>query len=98
MTEPLLGLKRISSWGAIAALAVVSTGVVFFRHQGNVRADSSDQGSARSIVGAWEVDAIGAPFVPHVMSFHSDGTMLIDNPEAGDPHTSDSLGLGPWSH
>jgi len=49
-----------------------------------------------SIVGAWLVDANGAPFVQHVMLFHDDGTFLIDNPEAGDPHTSDSLGAGAW--
>ncbi len=49
-----------------------------------------------SIVGAWRVDAQGAPFVPHVALFFTDGTFLIDNPEAGDQHTSDSLGAGAW--
>lgn len=49
-----------------------------------------------SIVGAWRVDAEGAPFVPHVALFHSDGTLLIHNPDAGNPHTSDSLGVGAW--
>lgn len=36
-----------------------------------------------SIVGAWRVDAEGAPFVPHVALFHADGTFLIHNPDAG---------------
>jgi hypothetical protein len=49
-----------------------------------------------SIVGAWLVDANGAPFVPHVMLFSSDGTFIIDNPEYGDTRTSDSLGVGAW--
>lgn len=49
-----------------------------------------------SIVGAWRVDAKGAPFVPHVALFHADGTLLIHNPDAGNPHTSDSLGVGAW--
>lgn len=49
-----------------------------------------------SLVGVWFVSAVGAPFQPHLATFHSDGTMVIDNPEAGDPHTSDSAGMGPW--
>ncbi|HLV97291.1 MAG TPA: hypothetical protein VKT82_01320 [Ktedonobacterales bacterium] len=53
------------------------------------------QGQA-SIVGAWRVDAEGAPFVPHVALFHADGTCLLHNPDAGNPHTSDSLGVGAW--
>ena len=49
-----------------------------------------------SIVGAWRVDAEGAPFVPHMALFHADGTLLIHNPDAGNPQTSDSLGVGAW--
>ena len=44
----------------------------------------------------WYVMAVGAPFEPHLFTFHSDGTMLSHNPEAGDSHTSDSAGMGPW--
>jgi len=29
--------------------------------------------------------------------FHSDGTMLQSNPDAGDPNTSDSNGAGMWT-
>jgi hypothetical protein len=49
-----------------------------------------------AIVGAWLVEIHGAPFVPHVAIFHADGTFLVHNPEAGDPHSSDSLGVGAW--
>lgn len=49
-----------------------------------------------AIVGAWRVDAEGALFVPHLALFHADGTLLIHNPDAGNPHTSDSLGVGAW--
>ena len=49
-----------------------------------------------SIVGAWRVDVEGAPFVPHMVLFHADGTLLIHNPDAGNPQTSDSLGVGAW--
>ncbi len=59
---------------------------------------ASESTSTDAIVGAWLLDAHGAPFVPHVAIFHADGTFLIDNPEAGDPHTSDSLGAGAWKH
>jgi len=63
-------------------------------HPGNARAQAAD--GPNSLVGVWFVNAVGAPFEPHLATFHSDGTMLIDNPEAGDPHTSDSAGMGPW--
>jgi len=53
-------------------------------------------GNPNSVIGVWFVNAVGAPFQPHLATFHSDGTMLIDNPEAGDSNTSDSVGMGPW--
>ena len=31
-----------------------------------------------------------------MFTFHADGTMLQSNPDAGDPRTSDSIGLGVW--
>ena len=37
-----------------------------------------------------------ASFPYHMFTFHSDGTMLQSNPDAGDPNTSDSSGLGVW--
>src|ERR1051326_2261979 len=60
------------------------------------RGQSSQQQEGASIVGAWRVDAEGAPFVPHMALFHADGTLLIHNPDAGNPRTSDSLGVGAW--
>lgn len=38
-----------------------------------------------------------APFPYHMFVFHSDGTMLQSNPDAGDPNTSDSNGVGVWT-
>jgi len=52
--------------------------------------------SAHPIVGVWIVHAAGAPFEHHVMLFHADGTMVQSNPDAGNPATSDSSGLGVW--
>ena len=49
-----------------------------------------------SIVGVWRVDAEGAPFVAHLALFHADGRLLIHHPDAGNPHSSASLGVGVW--
>jgi hypothetical protein len=47
-------------------------------------------------VGAWLVKDSGAPFSYHMYVFNADGTMQQANPDAGDPHTSDSDGKGLW--
>ena len=49
-----------------------------------------------AIVGVWYVKATNAPFTHHLLTFHADGTMLQANPDAGDPITSDSVGMGAW--
>jgi hypothetical protein len=48
------------------------------------------------IVGTWIVKAAEAPFPYHMFIFHADGTMQQSNPDAGDPSTSDSSGMGVW--
>lgn len=48
------------------------------------------------IVGAWLVTIPEAPFQYHMFIFNSDGTLLQSNPDAGDPGTSDSNGVGAW--
>ena len=57
---------------------------------------ADEQTGDASIVGVWEVDAPGAPFERHVMTFHADGTMLQANPDGGRLDVSDSLGMGVW--
>jgi hypothetical protein len=52
--------------------------------------------SINPIVGAWLVKDLGAPFPYHMYVFNADGTMQQANPDAGDPHTSDSDGKGVW--
>ena len=49
------------------------------------------------IVGAWLVRMPEAPFQYHMLIFHADGTMIQSNPDAGDPRTSDSNGMGAWT-
>jgi hypothetical protein len=63
-----------------------------------IQADSKD-----AVVGAWQVQAVGAPYQPHLFTFNSDGTMLTTNPtnvqeSPASPHggTNDSVGMGPW--
>jgi hypothetical protein len=53
-------------------------------------------GVANSIVGTWLVKDPNAPFPYHMYVFNSDGTMQQANPDAGDPHASDSDGKGIW--
>ncbi len=48
------------------------------------------------VVGAWFVKDTDAPFPYHMYVFNSDGTMQQANPDAGDPHASDSDGKGIW--
>lgn len=48
------------------------------------------------IVGAWFVKDPSAPFPYHMYVFNADGTMQQANPDAGDPHSSDSDGKGVW--
>lgn len=46
------------------------------------------------IVGTWFVKIPEAPFHYHMFIFNSDGTMQQANPDAGDPNSSDSNGMG----
>ena len=50
-----------------------------------------------SIIGAWIVKDPMAPFPYHMYVFNADGTMQQANPDAGDPHSSDSDGKGVWA-
>jgi hypothetical protein len=52
--------------------------------------------TANPIVGTWFVKDPGAPFPYHMYVFNADGTMQQANPDAGDPHSSDSDGKGIW--
>lgn len=58
--------------------------------------DDSDTPEPDPVVGAWFVNAPDAPFAYHMFTFHADGTMSQANPDAGNPDTSDSDGMGVW--
>jgi hypothetical protein len=55
-----------------------------------------NQESPPAIVGAWLVKILDSPFPLHMFMFHSDGTVVQSNPDAGDPTTSDSNLMGAW--
>lgn len=59
--------------------------------------DGRRAADAAPIVGTWLVRSPEAPFPYHMFVFHSDGTMLQSNPDAGDSNTSDSNGAGAWT-
>ncbi len=85
---------------AIAA-AVVST-LVFgavYAYLGT----SAQAATGPDVVGAWTGKAVGAPYEPHLFTFHTDGTMSTTNPtnvqeSASAPRggTNDSVGMGAW--
>ena len=60
--------------------------------------------AAEPIVGSWSLDVNGAPYGPHLIQFHADGTLTISNPtdvqskagKDGSPGTWDSPGYGAW--
>jgi len=58
------------------------------------RSISVAKSEAPSIIGMWLVKSPEALFPYHMFVFHSDGRMLQANPDAGDPNTSDSNGVG----
>jgi hypothetical protein len=61
------------------------------------RSVSPGKGDSPAIVGTWFVKIPEAPFRYHMFVFHSDGTIEQSNPDAGDPNTSDSNGMGAWA-
>jgi hypothetical protein len=74
----------------LAALAMVTLSIAAC-HQAH-----HGQRAAAAIVGAWVVRIPDAPFPLHMFVFHSDGTVVQSNPDAGDPNTSDSNLMGVW--
>lgn len=80
-------------------LATLAVGLAFSA----TRTNADESTNPNNIVGAWEVDAEGAPYRPHLFVFHEDGTMLTTNPtnvqeDPLAPHggTNDSVGMGVW--
>ena len=57
---------------------------------------SGGNDNSSTIVGSWFVKIPEAPFQYHMLVFNSDGTLQQANPDAGDPNTSDSNGMGVW--
>lgn len=84
-------MKRNIARSCLLLVTVVVVAAVSVLISIAVRDDSADP-----VVGVWYVQAPDAPFVAHMFSFQQDGTMSQANPDAGDPSSSDSDGLGVW--
>jgi hypothetical protein len=83
-------MKWLRGWGPIWA-SITAAGVIIA-----LIVTSPANATSPSIVGAWYVDAVGAPFAPHAMLFHDDGTVEITNPDAAEATNSSSDGMGAW--
>lgn len=73
--------------GILASLALGSYGCSSLQGRNNL---------PNPVVGTWLVQDPNAPFPYHMYVFNADGTMQQANPDAGDPHGSDSDGKGIW--
>jgi hypothetical protein len=83
----------MNKWGPIFGASLLASAVFGFYGCSSV---ASRNNLPNSIVGAWIVKDPNAPFPYHLYVFNGDGTMQQANPDAGDPHTSDSDGKGVW--
>lgn len=84
-------VNRILAFGLVCVSVVALTGLVR-------PAEATPIPSlGNSIVGAWYVDTVGAPFVPHGITFHIDGTLDLTNPDAAEATNSSSAGMGAWT-
>ena len=92
--------RRVHIVVLVVAVTVIALLVGLAGHQGRAvtpgGAATAQAAGTNSLEGVWYVMAEGAPFQPHLFTFHSDGTMLTHNPETADPSGSDSAGMGPW--
>jgi hypothetical protein len=84
---------------------IITIGIlaVSFAFGGIIALTPAEAGGQNDIVGSWEVQAIGAPYQPHLFTFSKDGNMFTTNPtnvqeNLSAPHggTNDSVGMGTW--
>jgi hypothetical protein len=78
----------------LALVLTVLVGAMFLLH--NQTRASAEAVPTKGIVGAWYVDTTGAPFEPHGIIFHADGTLVLTNPDAAEATNSSSAGYGEW--
>jgi hypothetical protein len=93
---PRISLRRFSIMFGAVALVVCLAGLASLSFSRRIASAERADEAIAPVVGVWEVDVVGAPFGPHLFTFHSDHTFLSSNPDAGDTSTSDSDGEGVW--
>jgi hypothetical protein len=91
-----ISLSRLAFMIGAVILTVCAAGFVTALSSRSVANATGGFEDFNPVVGVWEVNVGGAPFGPHLFTFHSDHTFLSANPDAGDPNTSDSDGEGVW--
>jgi hypothetical protein len=77
------------AWWVFFTLVLMTSAFIFVTNQ-------AEAANGKSIVGAWYVDTVGAPFEPHGITFHADGTLDLTNPDAAEATNSSSAGMGAW--
>jgi hypothetical protein len=83
----------------LATVAILATGFLFGGMVALTPAEAKEIKSQDVAVGAWEVQAVGAPYKPHLLTFEADGTMFTTNPtnvQEATSNTNDSVGMGTW--
>jgi hypothetical protein len=83
----------MNKWGPLLRAGLLASVAFGLYGCGNL---PSRSGLPNPVVGAWLVKDPNAPFPYHMYVFNGDGTMQQANPDAGDPHGSDSDGKGIW--
>jgi hypothetical protein len=83
----------MNKWGPLLRAGLLASVAFVFHGCGSLASGSS---LSNPVVGAWIVKDPNAPFPYHMYVFNGDGTMQQANPDAGDPHGSDSDGKGIW--
>jgi hypothetical protein len=83
----------MNKWGPLLKAGLLASAAFGLYGCGSL---PSRSGLPNPVVGAWLVKDPNAPFPYHMYVFNGDGTMQQANPDAGDPHGSDSDGKGIW--
>jgi hypothetical protein len=83
----------MTTWGRSPGISLLASAAIGLY---GCATPATRSGIPNPVVGAWLVKDPNAPFLYHMYVFNADGTMQQANPDAGDPHGSDSDGKGIW--
>jgi len=85
-------------WASLGVVMVAMLAMAGLAISGRLPADAAPVlPLVTPITGAWYVDTCGAPFAPHGITFHDDGSLDLTNPDAAEATNSSSAGMGSWN-